>query len=398
MNKRTTALTVALATLALIATFTLSIALPALAQTPGLQPITTANAAQLTQLASMDDHGDDINDLAFNAAGTLLATGGDDKRVMIWDVSSAAALGSRLYSFELDDDVNNVTFSPIGDTLVATGEFDEAYFWNAATGQQMSVIESRTGGGVPLGFSPDGTLFAVGDEDADINVYAVAPDGSIGDPLISLEGHDNTIEAVAFNATAMLIASVSSDDTVRLWGIGDGTVVVSADATAAPTEAEFAVEGTPLPPGFPTPTRAQIAVAEQVFENGRMLWVQPTGQIWVMVLEEEGSGTWAVYDDTFAEGDVEDDPELEAPEGMQQPTRGFGKLWRENPEIREALGWAITPEFGYVSQYEYHPGGTMDANGTFTAGPGFHVLFSLYAEAFRFDEATGTWELLVDEN
>lgn len=145
---------------------------------------------------------------------------------------------------------------------------------------------------------------------------------------------------------------------------------------------------TPTPDNVPTPTITQIQVAEQVFENGRMFWLQPTGQIWVMIVTSEGRGDWQIYEDNFVEGEPEFDPELVAPEGMEQPMRGFGKLWRESPGLREALGWAITPEFGFVTRYEYHPGGTITA-----PEPGYHVLLSLYEEAFRFNERNQTWRL-----
>jgi len=42
------------------------------------------------------------------------------------------------------------------------------------------------------------------------------------------------------------------------------------------------------------------------------------------------------------------------------------------------------------------PGGEI-VNGQFVPGPGYHVLFSLYGEAFRFNEADNTWELNQDE-
>lgn len=151
---------------------------------------------------------------------------------------------------------------------------------------------------------------------------------------------------------------------------------------------------TPTRDPFPTPTLGQVQVAEQPFEHGRMFWIAPRQEIWVLVSGEQGRGVWTVYRDTFVEGEPESDPEIEPPdEGLYQPRRGFGKLWRENPEVREALGWAVTPdEFGYISRYEYHPGGRV-ANGTYQAAPGYHILFSLYEEAFRFNENDRTWQL-----
>ena len=61
--------------------------------------------------------------------------------------------------------------------------------------------------------------------------------------------------------------------------------------------------------------------------------------------------------------------------------------------MSETLGWGITPEFGYISRYEYHAGGTIDANGNYVADGGYHVVYSLAGEQFRFYESDGTWRL-----
>lgn len=191
--------------------------------------------------------------------------------------------------------------------------------------------------------------------------------------------------------TQIILVVTATPETVEETAAvqADGTTPVASptDApTTAPATATPAVTATPN--NVPTPTITQIQVAEQVFENGRMFWLQPTGQIWVMIVSSEGRGDWQIYEDNFVEGEPESDPELVPPDGMEQPTRGFGKLWRDNPDLREALGWAITPEFGFVTRYEYHPGGTTNA-----PEPGFHVLLSLYEEAFRFNERNQTWRL-----
>lgn len=167
----------------------------------------------------------------------------------------------------------------------------------------------------------------------------------------------------------------------------------SAAPSVSPTPAQTTPEPTALPANFPTPLVRPIQVAEQLFENGRMFWLQPTGQIWVLKITTEGRGTWEIYEDTFVEGEEESDPSLVPPEGRYQPERGFGKLWREAGNLREELGWGVTPEFGYVSSYEYHAGGSVDENGEYVAGPGYHVLYSLGGEQFRFNEADSTWQL-----
>jgi hypothetical protein len=153
-------------------------------------------------------------------------------------------------------------------------------------------------------------------------------------------------------------------------------------------------QATPTVDPFPTPIINQIQVAEQVFEGGRMFWLQPTQQIWVMIVTDEGGGDWQIFEDTFAENEPEFDPEIVPPDGSLQPERGFGKLWRENPDLREALGWAVTPEFGFVTAYEYHAGGSLDDDGQWVdEGSGYHIITSLYEEAFRFNEEDLTWQL-----
>jgi hypothetical protein len=160
------------------------------------------------------------------------------------------------------------------------------------------------------------------------------------------------------------------------------TLLPTLETAASPTP-----EATATTNPIPTPTIGQIQVAEQVFENGRMFWIQPRNQIWVLTQTAPGRGIWTIYPDTFTEGEPESDPNIIAPSGRYQPERGFGKLWRTNNEVREKLGWGTTPEFGYVSGYEYHPGGTIDR-----LRPGYHILYSLYQEKFQFNETDGTWQ------
>mgnify|MGYP001463996663 CR=1 FL=1 len=171
-------------------------------------------------------------------------------------------------------------------------------------------------------------------------------------------------------------------------------LIAAATETPPPTDPLVTPTRTSLPPGFPTPTNIRIQVAEQLFENGRMFWLEPNREIWVLIVTGEGRGAWTVYQDTWTEGvDPESDETIIPPDGMLQPVRGFGTLWRTVPNLREDLGWAVSQEFGYLSDYQYVPGGTLDGAGVYTPGPGYHVVYSLYGEQFRFNEVDSTWQL-----
>jgi hypothetical protein len=103
-------------------------------------------------------------------------------------------------------------------------------------------------------------------------------------------------------------------------------------------------------------------LAAQPFERGAMIWVGRAdgspGQIFVLTTVPSVDLTWSIYSDSYVEGEPIGTDELPPP-GKHAPVRGFGKLWRTVPEVRSALGWALSPELadqGTVLQFS-HPSG-----------------------------------------
>jgi len=100
--------------------------------------------------------------------------------------------------------------------------------------------------------------------------------------------------------------------------------------------------------------------AEQSFEHGTMIWVETESAIYVLYDDVGASPKWDRFEDTWTDDEPESDPNLQPPEGRQQPIRGFGKIWRENAYVRENLGWAIEPEHGLntiiqrTTRYKYN--------------------------------------------
>lgn len=164
--------------------------------------------------------------------------------------------------------------------------------------------------------------------------------------------------------------------------------------TNTPQLQQVSQTNTPIHAFVSTPSITQIQVAEQVFEHGRMFWIQPLQQIWVMINNSQDGGSWIIYADIFQDNEAETTTSIVVPEGMFYPERGFGALWLSTPDIQESLGFGVTPECGYVSTYEYHPGGIY-VGSLFVPGPGYHILYNLYGnEKFQFNETEGTWTRL----
>jgi hypothetical protein len=98
--------------------------------------------------------------------------------------------------------------------------------------------------------------------------------------------------------------------------------------------------GCPL--GSP-PTTINFSSASQTFERGAMLWLSESpGYIFILF----NDGTFRRVVDTF---DPNTDPVSGGetpPTGLFEPVRGFGKVWRMEPGVRDRLGWATGQELG----------------------------------------------------
>ena len=88
------------------------------------------------------------------------------------------------------------------------------------------------------------------------------------------------------------------------------------------------------------------AGAVQWFKGGVMIWVAEEDQIYVL-FDDDNSPGWNRYIDQWDDGEPEYDPTISTPNGLFQPVRGFGLVWRREPGVRDRLGWAIGEESGF---------------------------------------------------
>jgi hypothetical protein len=214
----------------------------------------------------------------------------------------------------------------------------------------------------------------------------------------------STLIAIQSGNTTVEVTAGSTSENVEV--ATNASVSGGATPTPAPTET--------LPPSaFPTPRVEIITVVEQVFEKGRMLWFRESRRVWVLVGDnvDPDRGEWLCYEDTYLDSEIEFDPEFNPAEGtttlstfpdavVQQPIRGFGKLWRENDDLRDRVDWALASEVEHSARRDYIAGGTLDDNDEYVAGPGEWRIQSFYGGTFVLleDEAgsscpSGTWRL-----
>ena len=129
--------------------------------------------------------------------------------------------------------------------------------------------------------------------------------------------------------------------------------------------------------GQPAQGNKTVAIVEQSFQGGMILWRSDTREIYVLQRKE---GTWAAYPSTWGPGDpvaVDETP----PPGAMAPEGSFGHLWSTEPEVRARLGWAV-----------YEPRGSGGAIQEFERGL---VIWSPHGLLYVLGE-DGRWKSFAD--
>lgn len=203
--------------------------------------------------------------------GQILVSGSGDDTVKLWDVGSGKCLQTMAGQ---SGGVWSIAFSPDGRWLVLGGADATVKVWNFATGQCLRTLYGHSSHVRSVAFSADGYRIVSASEDQTIRIWDVAS----GEGLRVLQGHSSAVWSVACSSNYRL-ASGSLDQRVKLWDIRTGKCLSTLQGYTDFVWATAIVPQPACPPipasGFPQPA---AILASGSTDHTIKLWDMDSGE------------------------------------------------------------------------------------------------------------------------
>ncbi|KAK3263538.1 hypothetical protein CYMTET_27663 [Cymbomonas tetramitiformis] len=167
------------------------------------------------KVSSLEGHQMRITDLRFSPAQEpLLASSSCDKTVRIWNCDGSSPIPVTLNGHGAA--VNSIDFHPYKTEILCSCDSEgEIRYWNVATASCLSYFR---GGSACTRFQPLEGRRIASVSDTSITVFDVESQQE----LLVLEGHTQPINSLCWSADGSTLIS-ASEDSVRMWAIGGGS-------------------------------------------------------------------------------------------------------------------------------------------------------------------------------
>jgi WD40 repeat protein len=172
----------------------------------------------------------------FSADGERLASGGGgvNRYAYIHELASGQRL-ARVYNGSY---LTSLALTPDGQLLATGGSDNTIKLWDAHSGDLLNTLNAHQDDVSALAISPDGSLLASGaggfddPSDSTIKIWSL-PEGSL---LQTLSGHDQWVNSLDFTPSGDHLISSGRDGAnpptysrIRLWNVADGALIQTYD-------------------------------------------------------------------------------------------------------------------------------------------------------------------------
>jgi WD40 repeat protein len=165
-------------------------------------------------------HRGAVHCVAFSPDGTVCATGGEDRKIYLWDVRDGEHQGERLYELPAIHraPVTSLQFTPLKQ-LVSAGHDKQLVVWSVEPGKppvHVTTFDHRSGDVTRLGVSPDGkqVLFDQGKEIRLLSIDSHQPEGI----LRNASGAANFSTIALFDPDGLtVLTNGGAEGRLQLW-------------------------------------------------------------------------------------------------------------------------------------------------------------------------------------
>jgi WD40 repeat protein len=157
-----------------------------------------------------------VRSLAFSPDGKLLASGGSDLKIKLWDVTTGKELRTLTGHFA---SVLALAFSPDGKLLASRGKNEEQVrIWDLATGTELKSVTGAADARIQ--FSPDGQLLVVASSHGSIKLWNVGSGTEL--KTLQTDEQGGSVTSVSFSPDGKILASIEPNDAIKLWDVATG--------------------------------------------------------------------------------------------------------------------------------------------------------------------------------
>jgi WD40 repeat protein len=166
-------------------------------------------------IASLEAHSSAVAGLALSADGQLLASGGADGSLRLWEASTQRPVATLRGHTSA---VWGMALNPLAQLLASGSEDGVVRLWDLSTSQCVATLQGHTNAVYGVAITSAGDMMASGGADGTVRLWETGT----GRPLAILLGHAGVVRSVALSADGHLVASGGFDETVRLWNASQG--------------------------------------------------------------------------------------------------------------------------------------------------------------------------------